>query len=1215
MKRASYGEHDYGFGQQMLTLRMAIGLTQTGLADLLGVSRHAVGGWEAGRSYPKVEHLKAFIELALQQHIFAPGSEAHEIRALWHAAHQKVGLDELWLHKLLDQQVSPLEARPVEQTHDADAVSTPPATNVPRVDWGDALDVPTFYGRERELALLFRWIAEERCRVVSVLGMGGIGKSALTVTLMRQVATRFEVVIWRSLRDAPACDALLNECLQVLAPQSLRDRPNSFEGWLQLFMKQMRERRVLLVLDNLEMLLEEGTGTGRMRVGFEGYTQLLRYMGETMHQSCLLLTSREKPVELVPLEGNRSPVRTIRLAGLDVDAGVQLLAEKDVVSSPTDWARLVEAYRGNPLALKIVAQTIVELFGGEIALFLKQGEMVFGGVSELLREQFDRLSALEQSVLLWLAILREPVSLEQLLAVLNTLQAPVQALEAIDGLRRRSLIEQGQRVGSFTLQSVVLEYATTRLIIEASHEIERGHLVLLIEHGLYLARVKEYVRQAQKHLIVIPLLTRLQSRFQEYVNVEERLLWMLDHLRSKDQKSQGYGPANVISLLKELHGNLRSLDLSRLFIRGAYLQGVEMQDTSLEGARLDQVMFTEAFDAVRAVAISPDGRDWAAGSNSGEIRIWREEGYMAHTVIRAHTNTVPTIVFSPNGQTLASGSWDCTVKLWDVASKALLWNFQEHRGYVQSIAFRPDGNLLASGSDDGSVKLWDLSSGRCLRTLRGHKENVYSVAWHPNGRILASGSFDQMIRIWDVESGECVQILSGHTHWVMVVAFTPDGTLLASGGADHMVKLWEVESGRCQQTLSGHTSLVNTMVWSPNGDTLVSGSYDTTIRLWHLRSEMIQQTLLGHTDIVRSIAFTPDGKQLLSGSEDRTLQVWEISSGQCLRVLQGYWVTLYALDWSPDNRFLASGGTDCTVTIWDSASKRPVKRLQGHTQAIYTLAWHPNGRLLATGGYDQTVCIWESTTGEMVQLLRAHTSQVTRVAWSPDGAWLASTSYDQVVRVWDVSNGSSRWVGRAHTSLISAVCWSPDGTRLATCGDDHTVRIWQAEDGMLLHTLQGHSKDVASVAWSPDGKIVASCGGGGSNGELFLWDAESWQLLSSLVGHSSHIFPIAWSPQGDILVSAGIDGTIRWWDVKSGVCLYARQGHQAWINSLAINPNGDMLASCGYDGVIHLWEMQSFAYIATLRSDRPYERLAIGRIIGLNEAEKTTLRALGAIEV
>jgi hypothetical protein len=526
------------------------------------------------------------------------GNEAEEIRALWRAAHQKVLLDEPWLQALLSQQTLPRLPVAAEQIRDPDAISNTSAGSEPRVDWGDALDVPTFYGREGELALLSRWVGEQGCRVVSVLGMGGIGKSALAVTLMHQVARQFEVVIWRSLRDAPECSALVDACLQVLAPHLLREMPDTLEGRLHLLMEQLRARRVLLVLDNLEMLLEEGTGTGHMRAGSQGYAHPLRRMGETAHQSCLLLTSREKPADLVPLEGSRSPVRTLRLAGLDGRAGAQLVAEKDVVGSPHDRVRLVEVYRGNPLALKIVAQTIVDLFGGEIIPFLKQGEVVFGGVRELLDEQFERLSVLEQSICYWLAILREPVSLEELLAVLNTPRPAVQVLEALDGLHRRCFIERGQRPGSFTLHSVVLEYATERLIAEATSEIEQGHLVRLIQFGLCQAQAKEYVRQTQERLLVVPLLTRLQSMYQGQADVEARFLWLLDQLRGRNQKSQGYGPANLVALLRVLRGDLRGLDFSRLVLRRVYLQGVEMQDTLLSEAALYNSIFTEAFDAI-----------------------------------------------------------------------------------------------------------------------------------------------------------------------------------------------------------------------------------------------------------------------------------------------------------------------------------------------------------------------------------------------------------------------------------------------------------------------------------------------------------------------------------------------------------------------------------------------------------------------------------------
>src|SRR5713226_7588721 len=351
MNRSLYGERDYAFGQRMLTLRTHIGLTQAGLADLLHVSRRAVTEWEGGLSYPKAQHLQQLIALGVQQQAFAAGREAEEIRTLWQAAHQKLLFDEAWLAALLGRTrpaLILLPPVPLEEPRPGEVSAAGP-TPGRRVDWGEALAVPTFYGRERELAQLTQWVMQERCRVVSVLGMGGIGKSALAVSLMHQLAPHFEVVIWRSLRDAPSCEALLEDCLQVLAPQPLREVPTSLERRLGLLLEYLREERVLLVLDNLEVLLEEGEGTGRMRAGYEDYARLLRQVAQTEHQSCLLLTSREKPRELVALEGSRTPVRSLRLAGLDAVASEQLLAEKDVAGTTPERARLIEAYAGNPL--------------------------------------------------------------------------------------------------------------------------------------------------------------------------------------------------------------------------------------------------------------------------------------------------------------------------------------------------------------------------------------------------------------------------------------------------------------------------------------------------------------------------------------------------------------------------------------------------------------------------------------------------------------------------------------------------------------------------------------------------------------------------------------------------------------------------------------------------------------------------------------------------
>src|SRR5437016_692327 len=661
VKSYSYRERDYAFGHLILTLRTRIGLTQEGLGERLGVSRRAVAHWEAGLNYPDNEHLQQLIALGVQQRIFPAGQEAEEIRALWLAAHQKVLLDEAWLASLLGGRrpaLTLLHPEPQEAARPAELPSTAQLPPTPLLDWGEALSVPSFYGREADLATLLRWVVEEGCRLVSVMGQGGIGKSALVVRAMRELASHFDVVLFRSLRDAPECSALLESCLAVLAPEQQSLVPESLERRLSWLLSELRRRRVLLVLDNLEVLLEAGEVLGRPRPGYEGYGQLLEQIAHTAHQSCLLLTSREQPAALRALEGSRALVRSLRLAGLEASACAQLLAEHELTGSHEEQARLAALYAGNPLALGVVAETIADLFGGAIEPFLSAGTILFGSITHLLEEQWERLSALEQTLLSWLAIQREPVSIADLNALLVARLARGQVFEAVDGLRRRSLVERGQRAGSFTLQSVVLEFVTGRLVEEASKEIQQGRLSLLIRYGLCQAQAKTYVRQTQERLLLTPLLSRLESRYPGRAEVERRVRELLATLRGQDAIAQGYGPANLVALLRRLCGDLRGLDLSHLTLRGAYLQGVEMQDTTLAGARLCECVFTEAFDAITAVAISPSGKFWATGGRRGRVRVWRENGHTLHLALQAHADHTWALAFSPDEQTLASGSLD-----------------------------------------------------------------------------------------------------------------------------------------------------------------------------------------------------------------------------------------------------------------------------------------------------------------------------------------------------------------------------------------------------------------------------------------------------------------------------------------------------------------------------------------------------------------------------
>src|SRR5262249_26600979 len=178
---------------------------------------------------------------------------------------------------------------------------------------------------------------------------------------------------------------------------------------------------------------------------------------------------------------------------------------------PAAWEVLVARYGGNALALLVVGETIRAVFGGEITPFLVQGEAVFGDISRLLDGHVARLSATERAVLTCLAVEREPVDFATLVANLGTETLRVAALEAVEALTRRSLLEWGEQGATFTLQPVVLEHATEQLIAAATEEIGGGEPTLLVRLPLVKAQAKDYVRRSQERLLASAVLERLAA--------------------------------------------------------------------------------------------------------------------------------------------------------------------------------------------------------------------------------------------------------------------------------------------------------------------------------------------------------------------------------------------------------------------------------------------------------------------------------------------------------------------------------------------------------------------------------------------------------------------------------------------------------------------------------------------------------------------------------
>ncbi len=1101
-----------------------------------------------------------------------------------------------------------------------------------QVDWGEAIDLSQFLGRSVELSRLRQWIVEENCRSISILGMGGIGKTSLSVKLAEQIAQQAgcERLIWRSLRNAPPVEALLGDLIRVLSDDQVQaeDLPPDLPSRLARLMAYLQAQRVLLLLDNLETILQAGEYSGYFQAQHSGYGELLKRLAQTAHASCLVITSRENPRELTLLEGESLPVRSLRLSGLTGDESRAILTAKGSFSgSETDWQSLSERYAGNPLALKIVASTIQDLFDGSLSAFLAEGAIVFDDIRHLLSQQFDRLSSLEQAIMIWLATAREPISLAELQADLLGSPPKTKLLEAVSSLMRRSLIEKtGQH---YTQQPVVMEYVTERFVAAVSAELSQFdgaapglESSLLQSHSLIKAALKDYIRDRQIRLIVEPVIERLLRQFQAASRLEQQLNQVLASL----PESPGYAAGNLLTLFRQLKTDLSGYSLAGLSIWHTDLSDLALHRVNFAGADLAKSTFAQRLGSILSVAFSSDGRLLAGSDGDGEIRVWQTEDGRQLFSCHEHQDWIKSIAFAPPNprhpdlQRLASSGADQIIRLWDLETGQCDQDLRGHRDWVWAIAFSPTGDQLASASEDGTVRLWDLESGDCLQSWSEHQGGVGAVAFHPDAQRLASGGEDGRLRLWNLKSGDA-QVWPAHRGRIRSLAFSPDGLWLASGGDDGIAKVWDLVKGDLHQSFDCQQRIWSLAFPVETAAILATGGDDQLIKIWELATGHCLKRFPGHSSKLWSIAFSPDGQTIASSSDDQTIKLWERQSIRCIRTLQGYNSWIWSAAFSPDGASLASASEDGKLRLWERESGSCYCELTGHQGRVWTVAFSPRGAILASGGDDQTIRFWHLASGRCLKTLRERSGQVRRLEFSLDGNLLATNSGDSTVKLWDVSplyGNSTASVARlktlkGHTGRVYAIAFLPDS--LVTGGEDQLIRLWDLNSGECLRIFTGHDShifDVACLSRPDQAALIAS--GGSTDQTIRLWNAQTGDCLSTLTGHQAAIQTLAFSPDGSLLASGSADQTIRLWDVNSGSLVKTLTGHSKELRSVAFSPDGSLLLSASEDETLRLWQVQSGELVQSLRADRLYEGLNITGATGLSEAQKMTLLALGAVD-
>jgi WD40 repeat protein/transcriptional regulator with XRE-family HTH domain len=1197
---------DEGFAGLALRLRGRSGLTQRELAASLGIHVRSVQLWEASTSHPNAARLQGLIRVFLDAGGFAGGTELEEAEALWLAAMSEsprlnTSFDAAWFSRLCDNR----PGLPPETSR------TPQPRTGTRQHWGGAPDVTGFLSRDSELATLRRWMLRDNCRVVCVLGMGGIGKTLLAARAAHDLEPYFEFVYWRSLQNAPTFGDWLSGAIGFLSPRDAVLTATD-DARLNRLMEIVAEAPTLLVLDNVETILKPGERTGGYIRGYAGYGELFNRLAQTPHRSCLLLTSREEPPELGPLKGAGGPTRTMGLGGLDVADARVLLRDKMLRGTDGDWRNLVARYTGNGLALKLIGESIHELFGGAIGTFLDDISAhggLYGGVRQLLETQIERLSDIEQRTMRRLAVEREPLSFAEIAASLGDRVTRGEAREAVEALLRRSLLERREPGPTFALQAVVLEFVTDQVVDEAARSLARAEFNQLRSQPLLSATAKDYVLRGQERLIARPVLDRLLTLLGNSQKVEHRLLELIDELRGQPRDEQGYGPGNAINLLRLLRGDLKRIDLSGLLIRNAYLSDTEAQDASFAGAHLTECVLAEAFHQV-SVALSPDGAHLLAGTTSGEVCLWRAADRTLLLSMAGHGGTALRVAMSTERGLAASASEDGTVRLWHAGSGQPLAALEGHTDFVQAVAFSGDGRLLASGSQDGTVKLWQAPEGKLLRTMRSPGGSVLSAALSRDATVLVCGLQDGSLVLWDPTTGKRIDSIDAHTGPVSGLALSSDGRTLASASLDGTATLWDLAMRASRSSLVGHSSGISNVALSHPGDLVATAGQDGTVRLWSAADGEPLTTLLGHTGEVWDVSLTADGNRIASAGQDGAVRFSDSRTGQLLTSLQGHSTAVWDVDLSADGSLVASGRQDGTITIWESASGAMRHRLSGHTGTVVGVALSRDGRVLASASQDGSIKVWDVRSGQLHATLVGHgLGAVWEVVLSRDGSMLVSGSFDGTIRLWDVARGQPLTTVGTHSRGVRAIAMA-ENDLVVSGSQDGMVRLWDARAPTLLATMRSHHGSVQAVSIDGEGRVAAS---GGFDGMIKLWDVAARTSVRTLQAHRGGVLCVVVSRDGELVVSGGFDQLLKIWSVKTGQILATLAGHTGAVWGVALTADGSVVASGSFDGTTRLWDASSGTCRQTFQVDRPYERMDITGLTGISPANRSALTALGAI--
>ena len=266
--------------------------------------------------------------------------------------------------------------------------------------------------------------------------------------------------------------------------------------------------------------------------------------------------------------------------------------------------------------------------------------------------------------------------------------------------------------------------------------------------------------------------TQVASRKLEYYEVKKRK-W----------NSMSLGENTAYSLALSPEGDFLIVGMGNQNINIYSFPGLEMV-ASFSGV-LKQ-------SGITGIAVSPEGKYFAAGNSKEGGGIWQRDGKLLMTLgEKGDFYGLERADFSHDGKFLISSHSDRKVRVWDIEQKKMLYRLPKFSQYITEVDFAPDGKHFLVATREHETTVWSMKDGKQIAILEGHADFIKCARFSPDSRHVITGSWDKTAKLWDLAGNE-LQTYHGHIDMVVKVAVTDDLKNAITINWDGKVRLWQL---------------------------------------------------------------------------------------------------------------------------------------------------------------------------------------------------------------------------------------------------------------------------------------------------------------------------------------------------------------------------------------------------------------------------------------